>query len=325
VGELSLLAKYQHFIAVDWGTSHLRAYLCLAEVGKPLIVLEQANNVGVKKIQTDFETTLMDSIAPWANRFGKLPILMIGQIGSSIGWKETQYLACPISPQEVISAGTRFDSQGHQVTIFPGLSCQLYNQLHDSMRGEEFHLLGWLAMAPQHLVGRHLVCLPGTHTKWVLIEEGKVILFKTALTGELYDLLSSNSVLIQEKVSDLEFDFGAFIEGADFILSSTNDNFYHGLYSVRSKQLFEDFSTKQAHAYLSGLLIGSDVRAAISAQEWQLTELESVAIIGPPHLSQCFVEVLHHCNINTTLWDVTDATLAGFNVVYQHAHHSTDE
>jgi 2-dehydro-3-deoxygalactonokinase len=65
VGELSLLAKNQHFIAVDWGTSHLRAYLCLAEVGKPLIVLEQANNVGVKKIQTDFETTLMDSIAPW--------------------------------------------------------------------------------------------------------------------------------------------------------------------------------------------------------------------------------------------------------------------
>ncbi|AZG71449.1 2-dehydro-3-deoxygalactonokinase [Shewanella livingstonensis] len=320
-----MLAEYQHFIAVDWGTSHLRAYLCLAKANEPLTVLEQANNLGVKKIETDFETTLMDSIAPWALRFGKLPILMIGQIGSSIGWKETQYLTCPISPTEVITAGTRFDSQGHQVIIFPGLSCQLYNQLHDSMRGEEFHLLGWLAMAPQHLIGRHLVCLPGTHTKWVLIEEGKIVLFKTALTGELYDLLSSNSVLIQEKVSDLEFDFAAFIQGADFILSSAHDNFYHGLFSVRSKQLFEGYSTKQAHAYLSGLLIGCDVRAAMGAQEWQLTELASVAIIGPPHLSQCFIEVLHHCDVRTTLWDVTEATLTGFNVVYQHALQSTHD
>jgi len=319
VGEPSLFTEHQHFIAVDWGTSHLRAYLCLAEANKPLTVLEQGNNVGVKKIITDFETTLMDSVAPWAARFGQLPILMIGQIVSSIGWKETQYLACPISPTEVISAGTRFNCQGHQVTIYPGLRCQLHNHLHDSMRGEEFHLLGWLAMAPQHLQGRHLVCLPGTHTKWVLIEDGKVVLFKTALTGELYDLLSSNSVLIQEKVSDLEFDFDAFIQGADFSLSSATDNFTHGLYSVRSKQLFEGYTTKQAHAYLSGLLIGCDVRAAKHATEWQLTQLSSVAIIGPPHLSLCFAKALNFCNINTTLWDVTEATLAGFNMVYQQA------
>uniref|UniRef100_UPI004048D30A 2-dehydro-3-deoxygalactonokinase n=1 Tax=Shewanella sp. TaxID=50422 RepID=UPI004048D30A len=112
-----MFTEHQHFIAVDWGTSHLRAYLCFAEASKPLKVLEQVNNVGVKKVLTDFQTTLMDSIAPWAKRFGHLPILMIGQIGSSIGWKETQYLHCPISPTEVISAGTRFNCQGHQVTI----------------------------------------------------------------------------------------------------------------------------------------------------------------------------------------------------------------
>ncbi|MGX9459702.1 2-dehydro-3-deoxygalactonokinase [Shewanella sp. A14] len=312
-----MFTQHQHFIAVDWGTSHLRAYLCLGETNKPLTVLEQVNNVGVKKILTDFQTTLMDSIAPWTTRYGRLPILMIGQIGSSIGWKETQYLHCPISPTEVISAGTRFDCQGHQVTIFPGLRSQLHNNLHDSMRGEEFHLLGWLAMAPQHLLGRHLVCLPGTHTKWVLIEDGKVILFKTALTGELYDLLSSNSVLIQEKVSDLEFDFNAFIQGADFSLSSATDSFAHGLFSVRSKQLFEGFTTKQAHAYLSGILIGCDVRAAKNATEWQLNQLSSVAIIGPTHLSLCFAKALNFCKINTTQWNVTDATLAGFNVVYQ--------
>ncbi|GGB65285.1 2-dehydro-3-deoxygalactonokinase [Shewanella inventionis] len=312
-----MFTEYQHFIAVDWGTSHLRAYLCLAEANKPLTVLEQVNNVGVKKVLTDFQTTLMDSIAPWAKRFGHLPILMIGQIGSSIGWKETQYLHCPISPTDVISAGTQFNCQGHQITIFPGLRCQLHNHLHDSMRGEEFHLLGWLAMAPQHLVGKHLVCLPGTHTKWVLIEDGKVVLFKTALTGELYDLLSSNSVLIQEKVSDLEFDFDAFIQGADFSLSSATDNFAHGLFSVRSKQLFEGFTTKQAHAYLSGILIGCDVRAAKHATEWALSQLSSIAIIGPPHLNQCFAKALNLCNVKTTLWNVTDATLAGFNVVYQ--------
>ena len=150
-----------------------------------------------------------------------------------------------------------------------------------------------------------------------LIEEGKVILFKTALTGELYDLLSSNSVLIQEKVSDLDFDFDAFVQGADFSLSSATDSFAHGLFSVRSKQLFEGFTTKQAHAYLSGILIGNDVRAAKHATEWALSQLSSIAIIGPTHLNQCFAKALSLCHVKTTLWNVTDATLAGFNVVYQ--------
>ncbi|WOT05029.1 2-dehydro-3-deoxygalactonokinase [Shewanella youngdeokensis] len=312
-----------HFIAIDWGTSHLRAYLCLVSAYQPVQVIERVNNFGVKKIQSDFKTTLLESITPWIEQHGVLDILMIGQIGSSIGWKETQYLPCPVAPSSVISAGVNFVCNGNPITIFPGLSCQTLNGLFDAMRGEEMQLLGWLNLNPLHQQGRHLICMPGTHTKWVLIENGIVQVFKTALTGELYDLLSNHSVLIQQTTSKAEFDFDAFNQGAQFIIDSDIDNFSHGLFSVRSEQLFGDTSAKQAHCYLSGLLIAHDVKAALQAKEWDLSTLPPVTIIGSNHLSQCFAKVLNYCQISTKLSSAYEATLTGFEVVYRTLNPST--
>ncbi|WP_076540579.1 2-dehydro-3-deoxygalactonokinase [Shewanella sp. UCD-KL21] len=306
-----------HFIAIDWGTSHLRAYLCHISVKQPIQVIERVNSLGVQKIQSDFQTTLLETISPWVERYGVLDILMIGQIGSSIGWKETPYLPCPIAPEQIIYAGMSFCCHGNPITIFPGLSCQIAPHHFDAMRGEECQLLGWLNLSAANKQGRHLVCLPGTHTKWVLIEDGVVQLFKTALTGELYDLLSNQSVLIQDKATETDFDFDAFTQGAKFILDSEIDNFSHGLFSVRSQQLFNNTSPKQAHCYLSGLLIAHDVKAAINAKEWDFSGLPPITIIGPEHLSQCFANVLSRCQINTQLVSVNQATLKGFEVVYQ--------
>ena len=304
---------HQYAVAVDWGTSHLRAFLCKVNSDKTLLLTDNATSLGVNKVINSFEQTLFDCIAPWVVQYGKMPIFMMGQIGSSIGWKETLYLPCPIQPNDIVANCITFHCSGHDITITPGLSCQLSNDNYDVMRGEELQVLGWLQQNPQHFSGTHLICLPGTHTKWVLIKSGKIELFKTAMTGELFDLLSNQSILIQ-KVQSI-FDQGSFIKGADFTLKSERGSFTHGLFSVRSKQLFGELSHSQATSYLSGLLIGSDVRAAMNAEEWQLSQLGEVSIIGETHLSEQFSQVLKMHGMKTHLYKVNDMTMLGFNSI----------
>lgn len=307
-----------YFIAVDWGTSRLRAFLCKVGADGSLELIARAAGLGVRKSPLSFEETLMQCISPWEFEYGKLPVFLAGQIGSSIGWKETAYLACPISPQEIAKSCVHFTCNGYDITVIPGLSCQLENDNYDCMRGEELQILGWLQLAEQNQKGRHLVCLPGTHTKWVLIEDGKIHLFKTALTGELFDLITNHSVLIQEK-STL-FNQEAFDSGAAFTLHSEMGSFIHGLFSVRSKQLFGQLSAQEASSYLSGLLIGSDVRAAMNAVEWSLSAQDKVSVIGAPHLSSCFARVLESQSITTEICKVTATTLLGFKSVFQSIH-----
>lgn len=302
-----------YVIAVDWGTSHLRAFLCKNLPNNTLEIVDRAHSFGVNKVENSFEDTLIECVSPWVDKYGKPPIYMTGQIGSSIGWIETPYIPCPISPEELASSCVKFNAQGYAITIIPGVSCQLSNDNYDVMRSEELQVLGWFAQDSKHIKGQHLICLPGTHTKWVLVNNGKIELFKTAMTGELYDLLTNHSILIQEKSS--EFDDEAFDKGANFTLKSELGSFTHGLFSVRSKQLFEELSAKQANSYLSGLLVGSDVRAAVNAEEWNIKALGSISIIGPKHLSQCFATVLNAHDINTKQFKVVDITLLGFNSV----------
>jgi 2-dehydro-3-deoxygalactonokinase len=317
------MQKPAHFIAVDWGTSRLRAFLCKVKTDGSLKLVTRSVGLGVSKSALSFEETLMECISPWEFEYGKLPVLMAGQIGSSIGWKETPYLASPISPQELAKSCVNFECNGYNITVIPGLSCKLENTNYDCMRGEELQILGWLQLAEQNQVGRHLVCLPGTHTKWVLVEDGKIKLFKTALTGELFDLIANHSVLIQEKAT--VFNQEAFNSGAVFTLNSETGSLIHGLFSVRSRQLFGQLSADEATSYLSGLLIGSDVRAAINATEWNLTKMDKVSVIGAPHLSSCFSSVLNSQLIATEICQVTTTTLLGFNSVFQSINQLSEE
>lgn len=309
------MPTHKYIITVDWGTSHLRAFLCKVCKNSTLTLVQKSTSLGVNKVIHSFEQTLFDCIAPWTELHGKLPIYMIGQIGSSIGWKQTDYIPCPTSLEDITSKCVQFTCSDHHLTIVPGLSCQLSNDNYDVMRGEELQTLGWLQQKQKHITGTHLLCLPGTHTKWVLINNGKIELFKTAMTGELFDLLTNHSILIQQNNDN--FDSVSFQKGADFTLKSELGSFTHGLFSVRSKQLFGELNHEQASSYLSGLLIGSDVRAAMNAEEWQLPQLGEVSIIGTTHLSEKFSQVLKLHGIKANICQVNDMTLLGFNAVYR--------
>lgn len=310
---LSLLNN-KHIVIVDWGTSYLRAYLCkVTDLG--LSRCDTAIGLGVLKVNGNFEGELFSRIQPWVEKFGNMAIMMSGQIGSSLGWHETQYLPCPTQPSSIASSCYKFVKQDHCMAIIPGLSCSHGNDYHDVMRGEELQVLGWLEQNPAHQIGTHLVCLPGTHTKWVMIKDGEIQLFKTAMTGELFELLCNHSVLIQP--GKKEYNFEAFEQGATYTLNSELGSFTHGLFSVRTKQLFRELPPKHAASYLSGMLIGSDVRAALNATEWRLSELDNVAIIGSNHLSEQFSHVLTLLNVNNQLYDVEECSIAGFSKLYK--------
>lgn len=316
----------RRYIAVDWGTSHLRAYLCQLPdepvaadnaVPAPVIQLAMVTGPGVCKISSDFASTLQQALACWQAEYGALPVLMAGQIGSSIGWHETAYLPCPVQPSEIATGGYQFISLAMPIRILPGLCCRLPNQQFDVMRGEELQILGFLQLQPQFGQGQHLLCLPGTHTKWVLLRDGVIEYFKTAMTGELFDLLSHHSVLIQQPCAGDIVDWPAFDLGCEFTLFADAGNLVHGLFSVRTRQLFAGQTHSQACAYLSGMLIGSDVRAALHATDWQLNAQSSVVVIGGYPLLDCFSRVLQAVGIEPVLADVTQCTLSGFARVFR--------
>ena len=190
------------WIGVDWGTSNLRAWVVDAQ-GAVLARLESDRGMGALA-PDDFAPTLLASIEPWLVDGSTLPVLCCGMVGSRQGWTDAGYLAAPCAPPGAGQAvRAPLDDPRVDVRILPGIK-QL--QPADVMRGEETQLAGLLDEMPGY---DGAVCLPGTHTKWVRLERGVVQSFCTVMTGELYALLSTRSILRHTLAGD-EIDERAF-------------------------------------------------------------------------------------------------------------------
>ena len=173
-------ARYADWIAVDWGTTHLRAWAI--RNGDP--VAEATSDSGMGQLnRTDFEPALLDLIEPWLGQ-DRMTIVACGMVGSRQGWAEAPYAKVPVQPasDRLIRPETR--DQRLSVHILPGLR---QDDPADVMRGEETQIAGYLAGNPGF---DGVVCLPGTHTKWVQVSAGEVVSFRTFMTGELFSLLS---------------------------------------------------------------------------------------------------------------------------------------
>jgi 2-dehydro-3-deoxygalactonokinase len=191
-----------------------------------------------------------------------LPAILCGMVGSTIGWREVPYRDCPQKLDGLAEGALRFQADGRDITILPGLACINRSGAPDVMRGEETQLAGAM-LAPGMAQGRRLFCLPGTHTKWALVEDGAVTQFQTALSGELFDLLARHSVLARDG-GTARADDPAFALGLWQASARRDAGLLHLLFSTRSRQLAGDFAKGQAASYLSGLIIGEDVAAAAS-------------------------------------------------------------
>jgi 2-dehydro-3-deoxygalactonokinase len=200
-----------------------------------------------------------------------------------------------------------------RIHIVPGLSCLNRFGAPDVLRGEETQLLGALSL----LEPRQLVCLPGTHTKWAVVEEGQVRDFFTAPTGELFAALRDHSVLVRPpQGSDAAIDAQAFNKGVASVAAHPDAQILHRLFECRSRSLNGELPATATAAYLSGLLIASDVHGALRALSSAFAP-STVVLIGAPQLTQLYASACATLGLHTNQVDGATASLAGLTQVYR--------
>jgi 2-dehydro-3-deoxygalactonokinase len=186
------------------------------------------------------------------------------------------------------------------------------------MRGEETQILGALTLDPALRRGRRLLCLPGTHTKWVLLEDGIMREFLTAPTGELFAALRDHSILVaKESLTATVTADAAFKAGMQRFDHFPQAQVLHRLFECRSRLLNGEFEAGSAAAFLSGLLIAADVSGALQVLAQSLAET-TVCLVGEPQLTQLYANALQHRSYGAQRLDGADASLAGLTRVHQY-------
>src|SRR5882757_6132371 len=300
------------FVAGDWGTSHLRLFLC-DDSGA---VLESASGPGAADSHGQFAKVFDSLLAKWTPHPQELPAVLCGMVGSSIGWIQAPYVACPARPEEIATACASL--RDGRIRIVPGLSCRNRFAAPDFLRGEETQILGAMELQPTLRQGRRLLCLPGTHTKWVVLEEGIIKEFLTAPTGELFAAVRNHSVLVRDDCdTEAVLAGAAFEQGLQRFRDPSQAHLLHRLFECRGRQLDGELSAHEAAAFLSGLLIASDVNGALALFAQSASE-RTVHLIGAPRLTQLYARALSYQSFGATELDGAAASLAGLARVHQH-------
>jgi len=255
-------------IAVDWGSTNLRAYRLNAQ-----LELEDRIDAayGIKNIEhTNYESVLESLLGDWLadTRY----FIFSGMITSRQGWIETPYVACPVTPESLVeNIQSQKLKSGLTAYFIPGACCYLLNgePATDVMRGEEVQLLGLSAES------KKIVVLPGTHSKWVQMNTGSICAFCTYMTGELFELVRYKS-LAGQLASTENHIAGHFLEGVN--IGYKSDQLMGKLFSARSSVLLEQRAPETVHSYLSGVLIGTEIKQGMAqtAEDYRHAPIELV-------------------------------------------------
>jgi 2-dehydro-3-deoxygalactonokinase len=224
--------------------------------------------------------------------------LLSGMVGSRSGWREAHYLACPVSLSDLVDELCWVEPGA--IAIVPGI-CMLRDGFADVMRGEETQVLGAVAAG---LVPRDcFVCLPGTHTKWVVVRDGQVAQFRTVMTGELFAMLQAGGTLAAQASGPVARgpDFDAGVDRGLESGSPTAD-----MFAVRAHAVLETGRIGNGAAYLSGLLIGADLRAGLA-----MGEHRTVEIVGRSDLAALYSHAIARAGRKTRTVDGGMAAVAG--------------
>lgn len=289
-------------IAVDWGTSSLRgarldpAGRVLEEKSAPLGILNVPNG--------DFAGTFAAQFGDWMKPAGSV-CLISGMAGSRQGWVEAPYAACPAGPEE-LARHLHWIEPG-RIAIVPGLSDE-QGGVPDVMRGEEVQIFGAMRLAN---LTDGLFVLPGTHSKWATVRGGKVMGFRTFMTGEVYGLLARQSILARTLDVEAPLDEAIFRRGVTE--AGAGEGLLHNAFGVRALGLFGRLTPAQSASYLSGLLIGEELRA----QDLSIQDLSSgveVVAIGVPALTARYALALGQKGVRVRSFGA-EATWAGLRAL----------
>ena len=256
-------------IAVDWGTSNRRAW-ALGPGGE--IVRQRADDKGLlAHADRRFAHSLELFLTDWLKEAPDVPVIMAGMVGSRMGWVEVPYLSAPLQltdlADHLVKAG---EVAGSACWIVPGLSIDDDLQ-PEVMRGEECQMLGALL---HQRTQSGLFVLPGTHSKWARVTDGRLTSFRTYITGELFDLLCKSGTLSQVMIGSQD-NPAAFARG---VKASADAELLNRVFSVRTFGLFGRMPAADLRSYLSGLLVGTEMRDALAS--WPETAQSAATCIG---------------------------------------------
>lgn len=278
------MSLHRPLIAIDWGTTSLRGAR-LGERGQVLESREFARGI-LTVPPGQFEAVFLELFGDWMQAPDAL-CLISGMAGSRQGWQEAPYCPCPAGFPEL--GRQLLWLQPGRIALVPGLSCLGADALNtpDVMRGEEVQIFGALQLTGRD---RATLVLPGTHSKWVQVQGGRVTRFQTFMTGEVFALMCQHSIL--GKTMDLQggFDETVFLQGIEH--SQQPGSILHRLFAVRTLGLFERWSAAQLPSYLSGLLIGEELRSQTPS-----VPAEPVLVIGSEALTLRYTLALQHLNV----------------------------
>lgn len=268
-------------IALDWGSTRLRAFL-LGDGGAVLETRQSDDGASTLHGVEAFSRALVDLVGDWREQQPQIKLLACGMVGSQYGWREAPYVRCPADAEALAKQLLKLDDA---LSIVPGLVDDAAQP--DVMRGEETQIVGALALRPE-LADDCCLVLPGTHSKWARISQGRVTGFATHMTGELFALLRQHSVLNRLMPSDGSSPSSpaAFLKGVD--AAQAQGGLGHQLFAVRTLGLFKQLGAEELPDYLSGLLIGHEIAAELKAAPQRL------ALVGDPALCGRYAQALEH-------------------------------
>ena len=294
-------------LACDWGTTNLRAWTLDAAGG---VVAEREFALGVSTLQPGEAAARFKSEVRPALAAEGLPAVLCGMIGSNLGWTVAPYVDCPVGVEDLGRQMVAPEPGGDWVRIIPGVRGEGLGGAGDVMRGEETQLFGWLALNPDRARGRHVVCHPGTHAKWMLLEDGRLTRFVTAMTGELFAVLRKHSVLKSDASPD---DPAAFAEG--LAAAGEGDALAARLFTARARVVGKGKPADSTPAYLSGLLIGAEVASV--PQLLGVRPETRVAVLGDAALCSLYSQALAARGLACQSFDGEAAAVAGLFALYQ--------
>jgi len=245
------------FGAVDWGTSSFRLWL-LDSAGT--VLAERRGTDGMTTAAAEGFAAVLARHLDAVGAASDLPAIICGMAGARQGWLEAPYVPVPARLDDILAGSVPVPGQGREVRILPGLSQRLA-AAPDVMRGEETQLAG---IGPLFAAGEHLVCLPGTHSKWVEAGDGAIAGFATYMTGELFALLSTQSILrhaLGDRPAAASPGSSAFRSACAEALAAGGD-IGSALFRIRAAGLLHDLDRGAAASRLSGLLIGAEIASA---------------------------------------------------------------
>lgn len=276
-------------IGIDWGTTSFRAY----RIGADGDVLERkGSQAGILKVPGgEFEHVFEGEVGTWLGRTPEVPVIASGMITSRQGWVEVPYCPCPAGTGEIARAIVRHKTrQGRFIHFVPGLSFVGPDGVPDVLRGEETQIIGEGGAGPT----RRLLVLPGTHSKWALVEDGRIVWFATFMTGEVFGVLREHSIL-GRMMSAAEHDAQAFRRGLAYARAERG-GLLKRLFSARTLALFEQLPLQGVASYLSGLLIGTEMREALDCLERRPMGHE-ITVIGSSDLTERYLAAIEDAGL----------------------------